>query len=341
MINHLTPEQEAKLPEYRDKWLKIGTCTEPANRPEAEKAVREMYRCGGLTPPEKIVWCSSPLAMFLTVKIVKASVRDSVRSSVGNSVGDSVGDSVWNSVRASIWASVWDSVRDSVRDSVGDSVYGQHEAHWLGFYDYFREVVGLKEETEKLTGLLNLAKNAGWIYPTEDICYVSERHNVCKLKNGVVHCEDGPAIQYPDGFSVWALNGVRVPQEIVETPANQLDPELILTEKNAEVRREIVRKIGIERVIKKLKARTLDKWKVTSTFWSAGNAGMEVIHEDTEYELLEIKIPNMSNPAKYLKMKNPSIGVWHVEGVPPDIKTCREALSWRVGGIEWNPEQLT
>ncbi|MBI4690035.1 MAG: hypothetical protein HY754_07180 [Nitrospirae bacterium] len=30
-----------------------------------------------------------------------------------------------------------------------------------------------------------------------------------------------------------------------------------------------------------------------------------------------------------LKMLNPSVKVWHIEGVPPQIKTCEEALAWR------------
>ena len=35
MINKLTKEQENKLKEYRDKWLKIGLSTERINRPDA------------------------------------------------------------------------------------------------------------------------------------------------------------------------------------------------------------------------------------------------------------------------------------------------------------------
>ena len=34
-IEKLTPEQIAKMPEYIEKWTKIGLSTEPADRPRA------------------------------------------------------------------------------------------------------------------------------------------------------------------------------------------------------------------------------------------------------------------------------------------------------------------
>jgi hypothetical protein len=45
----------------------------------------------------------------------------------------------------------------------------------------------------------------------------------------------------------------------------------------------------------------------------------------------------------YLKMLNPSIGVFHIEGVPADITTVRQAINWRAGDEreEWQPEILT
>jgi hypothetical protein len=228
---------------------------------------------------------------------------------------------------ASVRASVWDLVRDSVRDSVGDSVrasvrdsvYGQHDAHWLGFYDYFNNVLKLEKQTEKLHGLWILAKSAGWAIPYENICWVSERHNICKLNNrGVIHSENGPAIAYPDGFEIYALNGVRIKKELVDTPAEKLDPHILLEEKNAEVRREIVRKIGVERVCLKLNAKNIDNYGY--------------------YDLLLLDLGD-GRQRPYLKMRNPSLGIYHIEGVPPEIKTVKEALNWRNQTAK-NPEIL-
>ena len=123
---------------------------------------------------------------------------------------------------------------------------------------------------------------------------------------------------------MWCLNGVRVTKEIAETPFDKLNANLVLTEKNAEVRREIVRKIGIERVVKDLGAKVIEK------------------SGDGMYELLKLRVENARIKDRiYLKMRNPSIGVFHVEGVPATIKTIQEALNWRIGGAEWKPAQLT
>ena len=35
-VDSLTPEQEARMPEWRDKWIEIGLRTGPADRPAFE-----------------------------------------------------------------------------------------------------------------------------------------------------------------------------------------------------------------------------------------------------------------------------------------------------------------
>src|SRR5579863_9081396 len=122
-IEQLTADQESRLAEFRDKWIAIGLSTEPADRPRAEAAIRTMYRSAGLSEPQKIVWCGSPLSQGLTRAIVlDGRFSKAVRDSVGDSAGDSVLASAWDSVRASVRDSAGASVRDSVGASVGDSV---------------------------------------------------------------------------------------------------------------------------------------------------------------------------------------------------------------------------
>ena len=44
MIEKLTKTQESLLSVYRDKWRNIGLCTEPADRPMAEKGIELTYK---------------------------------------------------------------------------------------------------------------------------------------------------------------------------------------------------------------------------------------------------------------------------------------------------------
>ncbi len=109
------------------------------------------------------------------------------------------------------------SVRDSVRDSVGDSGYGQHDANWLAFYDFFMEVCKLKRETNKLSGTWKVSKNAGWYLPHKNICWISEKHNkLVRDSQGRLHNEHGMALQYPDGWGIYALHGVRFDKKLYE-----------------------------------------------------------------------------------------------------------------------------
>ena len=162
------------------------------------------------------------------------------------------------------------------------------------------------------------AVSCAWIFTTSAIL-VRKPAVMHMNANGEPYCAEGPAAVWKDHSEDWFLNGVRVPKELVTTKAEDLDPHIITQERNAEVRREIVRKIGIERVCDKLEAKVVDRWE--------------------NYELLMLDIggkDERSNPRvyPYLKMKNPSIGVYHLEGVAPIIKTVQQALLWRNGMIE-------
>ena len=60
------------------------------------------------------------------------------------------------------------------------------------------------------------------------------------------------ACGYPDGWGVYALHGVRVPEKYVLTPADKMDPADVLKEQNAQVRMAVINKIGFARMLGKL-----------------------------------------------------------------------------------------
>jgi len=356
-IEKLTEKQIAKFPEYVDKWTKIGLCTEPADRKMAEKGIKEAYKIAGLKAP-RIVWCGSPMSMALTRAIicekfpkiqgknkidsvrasvrasvgdsVGASVRASVRASVGASVRDSVRASVWDSVGDSVGDSVWDSVRDSVRDSVGDSVgdsgYGQQDANWLGFYDYFYNECKLKKETEKLKGLWMIAKSANWFLPHEKICWISERPcELYKDDSGRLHNTKGMALKYPDGWGIYSYHGTRLvgDKEYIISNPEQITVEKIDNEENIDIRRIMVDMYGIEKYLKDSNAEIISKDKFGELYKKEVN---------NDEPIVMVKLLN-STPEKDGSKKT------YFLRVPQDIKTPHEAVAWSFGlsTKEYNP----
>jgi hypothetical protein len=186
-------------------------------------------------------------------------------------------------------------------------------------------------------GYRDYAQHAGAFWAHEHCVFMSEKPTALHLNAaGRPHLDGGkPAIEYGDGWGLLMLNGVRVPHELVATAADKLDPVSIATEKNVEVRREIVKKIGLPNIVRKLGGKSVHAWECESygapyQQHVAGLGELEVAFPPSKlcYELLEFQFgPEVR--ARALKMNNPSVDEIHVEFVPEEINTVQEALAWR------------
>ena len=120
----------------------------------------------------------------------------------------------------------------------------------------------------------------------------------------------------------YLMQGVLVNEKIFKTPAEQLDPNEVLTIENAQLRSALFNKIGYEKVIQKCNGK--------------------VIHTDGDMSLFSIplvrgKITNSwgTTPGDdilmLLKVRCPSTGVYYVLRVPPDVTECEQARQWTFG----------
>lgn len=319
MIENLTQEQENRFPEFVDKWTKIGLSTEPANRKLAEEGIIEMYNIAGLEKP-KIVWCASPFANGITRKIVQKIESDGLLKNGIKKIGASV--------RASVRDSVWDSVWASLEAFAGDSGYGQHDANWLALYDFFKEVCGLKKETEKLSGLWKVSQNAGWYLPHENICWISERHNILHINaSGKLHSEREMAVAYPDGWGTYALDGVRFQRELWEKIVNKtLSSNEAIKLTNVEQRIIAMKYLGGEKALKEL--------------------GGEMFSKDEYGELWRLKEKDaVGEPYVYFIDTDPSKNEKVYLRIYPECKTPQEAMAQayklQLFGIEYKPSVRT
>ncbi len=338
MINELTEEQKKMIPVYANKWTKIGLSTEPLKG--YEETINLFYeKILNKKRPTKIILFSSPLqisklVMEQTGKQINKELRQQTEVQVWEQVMGQVMEQIRKQIGEQVIEQIIEQVAVQIRQvsqirqlkwQVVHSVEPYIKAEgYLAVYDYLNQVLDIQypENWFVYKKIIEL----DLVYPFNDICIILDRPEQISIKNGVLHNETGMAIKYRDGWGIYSLNGVTVTKEIVETPADRLDPEIVLREANAEIRREIVRKIGVERLEKKLKPRVLDKW------------GDYELHDYSEF------FPKMRCSPVYLKMKNPSIGVWHYEGVnirEMSAPTCQAALEWRLKGKEFKPIRIS
>jgi hypothetical protein len=192
---------------------------------------------------------------------------------------------------------------------------GQHELCWLATYDYLRDVFGLREETVPLAGLWQMARSFGWLQPHQRTCWLAERPDLLRGDaRDRLHDASGPALRYPDGWSVWAWKGVEVPRWLIERP-EEITLETIDAESNVQVRRCMIeimtpaRYVALGGAARVAEDETGVLWRKR---WLAADAwaAVEVINATPE--------PDGTRRHFFLQ-------------VPAHLRTAREAVAWTYG----------
>jgi len=191
------------------------------------------------------------------------------------------------------------------------------DSGWTYFYKAMRDIIGVSyEDIPEFEEWEELLESG--IYGTllfSKVAFVVIRPREVILKNDDLHCATGPAISWVDGTCSYFLNGIKVPEWLVMTDSGKILPSLALEEKNVDVQREIIRKVGAERMLKECKAKTLDVFVDSHT--KIGN----------EYKLMEMNIGSVSR--KYLYFEHASLPtVFYAQPVHPDLKRALHARAW-------------
>jgi len=288
MIESLTKEQEAKLSVYRDLWIKKGLTVEQSSLEDAKIDFSEFQTVIlKMSKPAPVVLLNSPQECWDA--IIEHYATDGGKEKATKKklaeVRKEVGEFIWPYFDCQFWAG------------------------WFSYYEYMKNELGVTFSNEKEYNVFKACQKYGMVFPLEDICIVCQPPTVLKKNASGLHCENGAAVSYSGENEIYALNGVVMPKELVMTSASKLSAKKIMGETNAEIRRELIRKVGIERVMDLMPHKLLDK--------------------RDNYELYSLELSEEVKDARYLKMTNPSIGVFHLEGVAPEIKNITEALEWR------------
>lgn len=120
---------------------------------------------------------------------------------------------------------------------------------------------------ERLRGLFQLAQSCGHWWAFERLVILTERPCLLALEDpprgkavmgkaavARIHSEDGPAVEYPDGFSIHAWHGVPVPQHVITSPGS-ITVEAIEATEDRQAKRILIERFGQERYRQEMDAR--------------------------------------------------------------------------------------
>ena len=125
--------------------------------------------------------------------------------------------------------------------------------------------------------------------------------------NRTLHCEDGPAIEYPDGWKIWRLDGLPVDEQIVLRPMTQTLEQLD-GEQNADIRSIRIARYGWPRYLRV--------------------SGATPRHESKNYVTgCPEALYRLRDGSQRLVVVCPT-GRQFAMGVPAEIETCEQAQRW-------------
>ncbi len=310
-IESLTPEQEARIPEFVDKW--VNNITAIRMTPEnCEKAVNWLYDLAKLERP-KVVICTSPkhiLEMDAQIKKDEKIANPPDPEFLG-----------------------YGKVTD----------YG-----WVGFYDFF-QAIGV-EVTEIYKEYRDIYI-AGGIYdaiaydthficcPNPKIVHWNEARNL--------HCLTGKAVEWEDGFGTYCINGRQIRNELFEETLNgQMTKEKFLGLDNDEDRAAVAMILGDKGLFKLLEATMIDETEVTHSVLksSVSETGELVEGYEPEVEMIQLwKTSGNDNkfknePYAWIVRHCPSTGTMYA--TPSDPKNTNALEAAKAHRPPWVPKEI-
>ncbi|UBF30173.1 hypothetical protein K9N68_39210 (plasmid) [Kovacikia minuta CCNUW1] len=239
-FSNLNPEQEKLIPVYKDRWKQFTCSTAKVNRQKASNALKEAYTLIGEQQPD-VFFFDSPYAALeaiqhefwervedelagdsrMLLKVFTDLIKYPILTLITT---DSLADYLWQS----LWEPLYQDMT-SYHEVIEAATYREdildYESlgieDWVpygSFFDFCISVMNYNELAQEEWKVFQaLSSELYKVYLYQGICIASDRPIKINFDlRGRIHAEnDEPAIQFADGFSLYAHHGKYVHHEII------------------------------------------------------------------------------------------------------------------------------
>ncbi|MCA0423569.1 MAG: hypothetical protein LCH61_09635 [Proteobacteria bacterium] len=209
----------------------------------------------GKAPPQ-FLWLDGPMAAVAFLAIARTP------NPAGGALPlpASLRSSLWSSLRSSLDASLGprSDARGTLRSAMNifyQTAFDTNYANvWLAHYQA-AESIGTKYDSsidDYRQDMEIIATECFMMLPFDGLCVVVDRPTTCRMEPSGpndrmrLHAEDGPALEFADGWKVWSWHGLQIPGDLIEK-RNELTTDSIMAMTNAEQRRVAIEIYGVDR----------------------------------------------------------------------------------------------
>jgi hypothetical protein len=166
---------------------------------------------------------------------------------------------------------------------------------------------------ERIDLLKNIVGNCGWLFCFGNLCIICDRPTKIFLDDQkCLHNIGSPAIEFSDGYHIYAYHGEVVPQQYGKLDVSQWQIEWVAAESNDRLKQLLVKFIGLERIFRECDVERID------------------INE--QYELFNVQITSNSCNSSFnlLKDRDSNEKISDLTAVDSDKNTITTALNSRL-----------
>jgi hypothetical protein len=230
MITELTAEQEALIPVYREKWRAIALSTERINHQKATKAVKATYELIGKQLPE-LIFFNSPFSATQYLLEYQSRLENPLAIQTWELLIIEQGihlsyqlEDMMNlemQLRKLFQSQLKDELTfpllAQLTKQVGINVFALSASsriqptdwlHSVAWFDFCIHALKCTQEQEKWKSTQLIVSECGFTFLFENLCLICDRPTKLSFDDqGRLHAEGEPAIEFADGFCVYAHHG--------------------------------------------------------------------------------------------------------------------------------------
>jgi len=200
-------------------WSAAWSAARSAARSAAWSAARSAARSAAWSAAESAAW---------------SAARSAARSAAESAAWSAARSAAWSAARSAAWSAAWSAARSAADRRVLDKIRGV----WLPMADAY--AAGL------------------WLFWVCNDEVIAVPRPAIHVEGERLHRLDGPAVEWPNGTKYYFWRGLQVTEDIILRP-DAITPTRIDGEHNAELRRVLLERYGVDRYMRESGAKEIHR----------------------------------------------------------------------------------